>query len=57
MKRKVAHKYDGEGILASVSMWMPPAESSEGNWKLLIVRPLKALMKHPLKAKRGTKDR
>lgn len=33
-------------MLASVSMWIPPAESSEGSWKLLIVtpgRPLKAL--------------
>ena len=36
----------GDGILASVSMWIPPAGSSDGSWKLLIVTPgspLKAL--------------
>lgn len=35
-----------DGIFASVSIWMPPAGSSEGSWKLLTVTPgspLKAL--------------
>ena len=46
MKKIMVHERAGEGIMASVSMWIPPAGSSEGSWKLLIVtpgRPLKAL--------------